>query len=544
MNALAQLTEDISLETPSLKSVILAGMTVNPSIVQRCQEVLGTSTLENFYGMTEGVFISTGPMADLTTAVLNDIVAIGKPISGAQVRVCDAKNGSTVPVGVEGVLHFSGATLVKGYMNCESDEFYNSENRTWFVTGDQAFMGNDKQLYIVGRHKDIIVRGGKNLSPSRIEDLLSQNPHFFALEPQVVAGEDDIAGEVPIVVTRVPTTDDMEDMMQKSICKNLGVHYTPRAWISLDSLGLDGFPRTSSGKIQMAKLKGLVANYMKAKEPAHTSHLSSTIVAIWSQLLGIQSSRLDTSAPVTQAADSILMLSARAKIKRQTGLGISLTEWLAIPTIAEQIETLERVGTRVHGNTEELTKSQGEIRSGPPRMEDMVHIGDDETAFHITKEIVEKILEKQEFSWEDVKDVFPCTDFIHILGRTRTPRSAITPPVSDILQEMRAALEKTLLVHPIMLSYLITDNELLDKELGLYVTMRHSTKILEKCILNFDSVDTLEQLRTLAMDYPFEDHAMLPGPLFRCLVVFVRETNSAAVISNSRCHIIPIILAF
>ncbi|KAJ6164964.1 hypothetical protein N7470_003636 [Penicillium chermesinum] len=419
MNALAQLTEDISLETPSLKSVILAGMTVNPSIVQRCQEVLGTSTLENFYGMTEGVFISTGPMADLTTAVLNDIVAIGKPISGAQVRVCDAKNGSTVPVGVEGVLHFSGATLVKGYMNCESDEFYNSENRTWFVTGDQAFMGNDKQLYIVGRHKDIIVRGGKNLSPSRIEDLLSQNPHFFALEPQVVAGEDDIAGEVPIVVTRVPTTDDMEDMMQKSICKNLGVHYTPRAWISLDSLGLDGFPRTSSGKIQMAKLKGLVANYMKAKEPAHTSHLSSTIVAIWSQLLGIQSSRLDTSAPVTQAADSILMLSARAKIKRQTGLGISLTEWLAIPTIAEQIETLERVGTRVHGNTEELTKSQGEIRSGPPRMEDMVHIGDDETAFHITKEIVEKILEKQEFSWEDVKDVFPCTDFIHILGRSR-----------------------------------------------------------------------------------------------------------------------------
>jgi hypothetical protein len=97
---------------------------------------------------------------------------------------------------------------------------------------------------------------------------------------------------------------------------------------------------------------------------------------------------------------------------------------------------------------------------------------------------------------------------------------------------MRAALGQTLLSHPLMLSYMVTDNKLLGEELGLYITMRHSHKVLDECILDYGTVDTLAQLRKLTMNYPFKDHAMLPGPLFRCLVVFVQETNTAAVITN------------
>ncbi|KAJ5677318.1 uncharacterized protein N7477_002951 [Penicillium maclennaniae] len=402
-------------------------------------------------------------------------------------------------------------------------------------SGDQAFMGNDKQLYIVGRHKDMIVRGGKNLSPSRIEQVLNQEPQFLALEPQVVAGEDEIAGEVPIVVTRVTTSHEMENMMHESIRENLGVHYTPRAWISLSSLGLDDFPRSASGKIQKAKLRSLVANSMQLQAPEHKSNLSNVIVIIWSRLLGLQASHLDTSAPIAQAADSILMLSARAKIRSETGLSVSLTEWLAIPTIADQIKALE--GIAAHGNIKEPDSSREGLRTGPPETEDMVHLGQEEGAFCATKETVEKIIGEQGFTWGEVENIFPCTDFVHILCRSQVIntwniRTTILSQNASV-QEMRTALEKTLLMHPMMLSYVVMDDKSLSKELGLYVTLRHSSKVLEKCILDIESVDTLQELRTIAMDYPFKDHAKLPGPLFRCLIIFVRETSSAAVITNS-----------
>lgn len=83
-----------------------------------------------------------------------------------------------------------------------------------------------------------------------------------------------------------------------------------------------------------------------------------------------------------------------------------------------------------------------------------------------------------------------------------------------------------------MLSYIVTNDKLLGEELGLYVTIRHSRKVLNECNLNYGTVDSLEQLRRITMNYHFKDHAMVPGPLFRCLVVFVQETNMAAVITN------------
>ena len=277
-------------------------------------------------------------------------------------------------------------------------------------------MGSDKQLYIVGRHKDIIVRRGENLSSSKIEHVLSQNFQLLALEPQVVAGDDEIAGEVPIVVTRVTIPHEMENVMQESIREILGVHYTPRAWISLDSLGLDDFPRTASGKVQKSKLRSLVGNFLEFKTPAH-SHLSHDVVTIWSRLLGLQASHLDTSAPIDQIADSILMLSARAKIKSQTGLSVSHTEWLAIPTIADQIKVFERIGEC--GNTQEHKNPQEVLRIGLLKMEEIIHLGEDANAFRITKEAVEEILGERGFSWEEVGDVFPCTDFVHILCRSQ-----------------------------------------------------------------------------------------------------------------------------
>ena len=66
------------------------------------------------------------------------------------------------------------------------------------------------------------------------------------------------------------------------------------------------------------------------------------------------------------------------------------------------------------------------------------------------------------------------------------------------------------------------------------MTIRQTREVLDKCILDYGTVDTVEDVREMTMHYPFKDHGAFPGPLTRPLIMFVRETNSAAAIINGR----------
>lgn len=97
---------------------------------------------------------------------------------------------------------------------------------------------------------------------------------------------------------------------------------------------------------------------------------------------------------------------------------------------------------------------------------------------------------------------------------------------------MRVALETALANNPFLLSFVVMDDVRLGPELGLYATMRQSKSFLDRCIQDYGTVDTLQDIRQLTMHHPFKDEVKLPGPCFRALIVFVRETNSAALITN------------
>ena len=97
---------------------------------------------------------------------------------------------------------------------------------------------------------------------------------------------------------------------------------------------------------------------------------------------------------------------------------------------------------------------------------------------------------------------------------------------------MRAAIETTLRYNPVMLSFIVVSTSKIGADLGLYVTKRQSKKLLDQCILDLGTVETMNDVRDLTMNYPYKDHAMLPGPLFQAIIVFVKEKNSAAIILN------------
>lgn len=98
---------------------------------------------------------------------------------------------------------------------------------------------------------------------------------------------------------------------------------------------------------------------------------------------------------------------------------------------------------------------------------------------------------------------------------------------------MRNAIEAALVVNPVLLSFVVVNTGRLGPDLGLYVSLRHTRNVLDWCIEDYGTVDTLDEVRLLTMNYPYSDHTKLPGPLFRTLLVFVRETRSAVAITNS-----------
>jgi hypothetical protein len=99
---------------------------------------------------------------------------------------------------------------------------------------------------------------------------------------------------------------------------------------------------------------------------------------------------------------------------------------------------------------------------------------------------------------------------------------------------MRRGLEAMLANNPILLSFIVINPDLIGSNLGLYASVRQTPEILSRCIQVEGSVDTLNEVRAKTMNYPYHDHTRLPGPLFRALILSVRENNSTVAIVNSK----------
>jgi acyl-CoA synthetase (AMP-forming)/AMP-acid ligase II len=407
------------LDQPTkLQQVTFAGMAMTPQVLRRCQQSLGKCKVENFYGMTEGVFVSTGPVADPDVIVKGYDVAIGRPVQACQIRVCAEGEQTPLSRGTAGHLHFSGPSVVNGYLGSNTHDFYEADGQVWFKTGDQVILDDD-QLYYVGRYKDMIVRGGENISLSKIEAILAQLPQSHALQPQVVAAPDPIAGEAPLAVV----TTDIEDQelvkqMKERVRSSLGVKYVPSSFVSLRKLGLDDYPRTAVGKVQKMKLTEIVRHFCQQSQSEDIEQppdsLEQLIQAVWGRVLGMQTDSIDVNAPLSLFADSITLLTARDRIQKATARSVPLAQWLDATTIAEQITLLQN-----GSNFKEALAAPTQPQHGPLKVGDMVHLGGDDDAFIKTRTAVEKILEPHGLTWGEVRHVTPCTDFVQAIARSR-----------------------------------------------------------------------------------------------------------------------------
>lgn len=214
------------------------------ALVSAFKEKFGADVFDG-YGLSEAAPI----VASYREGMSYRPGSVGKPITGVEIRIVDAA-GHRLIAGEVGELTVRGDNVTPGYFQ-NAEETARTLVDGWLHTGDLAKVDEDGFLYIVGRKKDLIIRGGLNIYPRDVEELLAEHPGVA--ESAVIGVPDERMGEeiVAYVVKRnnSPVT---EDELIAFCQSRLAKYKTPRRVIFLDAL-----PRNGVGKVLKTELKEL-----------------------------------------------------------------------------------------------------------------------------------------------------------------------------------------------------------------------------------------------------------------------------------------------
>jgi fatty-acyl-CoA synthase len=239
-----------AMDLSSLRTGIMAGTPCPPPIMTQVMERLGMREIAICYGMTE-----TSPVATMTRwddDLRRRTETVGRPMPHVQVKIIDTASGAVVPRGSIGELCTRGYSVMRGYWR-EPEKTREALDETgWLHTGDLAVMDAADYVSIVGRSKDMVIRGGENIYPREIEAFLLGYPD--ALDVQVVGVPDLKYGEELAAFFRMrddaapPTTASI-----KAYCEGRLARYKIPRYVQ----AIDSFPMTVTGKVRKVELRQL-----------------------------------------------------------------------------------------------------------------------------------------------------------------------------------------------------------------------------------------------------------------------------------------------
>ncbi|GAC1548644.1 MAG: AMP-binding protein [Beijerinckiaceae bacterium] len=237
---------DPSIRLEGLRLVMSAGA-IMPATLNREFEARFGVTLLDGYGITE-----TATMVTMNWPTGTRVPgSCGLPVPGLSVRILDPASGIDVAAGAEGELIVRGPNLMSGYHN-KPTETEAALRNGWYHTGDLARSDPNGYLTITGRLKELIIRGGQNIAPAEIEEVVLGCEHV--VDCAVIGTPHAHLGEVPalFVVSRVASPDSA--IILEHCRKHLSAYKVPVAIHFIDQI-----PRTGSGKIMRFKLRERLA---------------------------------------------------------------------------------------------------------------------------------------------------------------------------------------------------------------------------------------------------------------------------------------------
>jgi fatty-acyl-CoA synthase len=231
----------------TLRTGIMAGSPCPVEVMRNVIDRMHMADVTICYGMTETSPVSTQSGAD--DDVEHRTGTVGRVHPHVEVKLIDPGTGRVVPRGQPGELCTRGYSVMLGYWNDPERSAEAIDRAGWMHTGDLATMDDDGYVKIVGRSKDMIIRGGENVYPREIEEFLYSHPDVA--DVQVVGVPDERYGEavMAFVIAREGAQPDPEAL--REFCRERIAHYKVPRYVKV----IDEFPMTITGKIQKFKLR-------------------------------------------------------------------------------------------------------------------------------------------------------------------------------------------------------------------------------------------------------------------------------------------------
>jgi fatty-acyl-CoA synthase len=236
-----------SYELSSLRTGIMAG---SPCPVEVMKQVVSRMHMEEVtiaYGMTETSPVSTQTVPE--DSLEHRVSTVGRVHPHVEVKIVDPENGRVIERGVAGELCTRGYSVMTGYWNDPERTAESIDAAGWMHTGDLATMDADGYVNIVGRIKDMIIRGGENVYPREIEEFLYTHPDVS--DVSVIGVPDVKYGEELMAWVKVREGASLSEDALKEFCRGRIAHYKVPRYIKFT----DEFPMTVTGKVQKFKMR-------------------------------------------------------------------------------------------------------------------------------------------------------------------------------------------------------------------------------------------------------------------------------------------------
>jgi fatty-acyl-CoA synthase len=249
------LNDFATYDLSSLRTGIMAGAPCPVEVMKRVVTEMNMSEVAISYGMTETSPVSTMTRVDDDLARRTETV--GRAMPHIEVKLVDPITGRTVARGEPGELCTRGYSVMLGYWE-QADKTAEAIDRArWMHTGDLATMDDGGYLSIVGRIKDMVIRGGENVYPREIEEFLYTHPDIA--DVQVIGVPDERYGEelMAWVVMR-PGAEALTTEGVRAFCQGKLAHYKVPRYVHI----VDGFPMTVTGKIRKVEMRADAAQIL------------------------------------------------------------------------------------------------------------------------------------------------------------------------------------------------------------------------------------------------------------------------------------------
>jgi fatty-acyl-CoA synthase len=226
----------------TLRTGIMAGSPCPVEVMRRCIDQMHMTEVTICYGMTETSPVSAQTAVD--DPLEKRVGTVGRTHPHVEVKIIDPVDGKIVARGEPGELCTRGYSVMRGYWN-EPDKTADAiDAARWMHTGDLATLDDQGYLNIVGRIKDLIIRGGENVYPREIEEFLYTHPDI--VDVQVIGVPDERYGEAVMAWVTLRDGASLDADAVREFCRDRIAHYKIPRYVHIT----ESFPMTITGKIQ------------------------------------------------------------------------------------------------------------------------------------------------------------------------------------------------------------------------------------------------------------------------------------------------------